>query len=140
MLNTLGQHLRHTGRAQEALTIHRRSEAICCAGVPGKPRELIGLYLAVTRQHIGNDHAALRRWHMAEDPLRYALTHFEAARMPAWSEPVRLDLGIVLRHLARYQEARETLTAAHNALVQLNDPRRLEALKELQPVAGDTTG
>ncbi|WP_328762549.1 MULTISPECIES: ATP-binding protein [unclassified Streptomyces] len=132
VLNTLGQHLRHTGRAQEALTIHRRSEAICRAGVPGKPQELIGLYLAVTRQHIGNDRAALHQWNEAEDPLRYALTHFEAAHMPAWSEPARLDLGIVLRHLTRHREAHETLTTAHDALVRLNNPRHIEAADELQ--------
>ncbi|MFB7258388.1 tetratricopeptide repeat protein [Streptomyces nojiriensis] len=78
---------------------------ICHAGIPGRPQELIGLYLAVTQQHIGNDLAALHRWNEAEEPLRYALTRFEAARMPAWSEPARLDLGIVLRHLTRHQEA-----------------------------------
>ncbi|MET9883715.1 helix-turn-helix domain-containing protein [Streptomyces sp. NPDC006430] len=145
-LNTLGQHLRHTGRAQEALAIHRRSEAVCRAGIPGKPPELIGLYLAVTRQHIGNDLAALCRWSEAEHPLRYALTHFEAARMPAWSEPARLDLGIVLRHLTRHHEAHATLTTAHDALVRLNSPRQIEAADELRQlhlafgVAGHPTG
>ncbi|MFJ1709347.1 helix-turn-helix domain-containing protein [Kitasatospora sp. NPDC088346] len=132
VLNTLGQHLRQTGRAGEALTIHRRSEAICEAGVPGKPRELIGLYLAVTRQHIGNDLAALHRWPEAEDPLSHALTHFQTAQMPAWSEPARLDLGIVLRHLMRHHEARAALTAAHDALVRLNNPRASEAADHLR--------
>ncbi|MGW6834903.1 helix-turn-helix domain-containing protein [Streptomyces sp. NPDC054949] len=131
VLNTLGQHMRQVGRAREALTLHRRSEAICRAGVPGKPPELIGLYLAVTRQHIGNDLAALHRWNDAEDPLRYALTHFEAARMPAWSEPARLDLGIVLHRLTRHHEAHTTLTTAHDALVRLNNPRQVEAANEL---------
>ncbi|MFE2547498.1 helix-turn-helix domain-containing protein [Streptomyces sp. NPDC059355] len=131
VLNTLGQHLRQTGRAEEALTIHRRSEAICQAGVPGKPQELIGLYLAVTRQHMGNDLAALHRWDEAEHPLRYALTHFEAAQMPAWSEPARLDLGIALRHLTRHHEAHAALTAAHDSLVRLNNPRASEAADHL---------
>lgn len=132
VLNTLGHHLRQAGRPHEALTVHRRSEAICHAGVPGKPSELIGLYQAVTQQHIGNDLVALRRWNEAEDPLRYALTHFEAARMPAWSEPARLDLGIVLRHLTRHHEAHAALTTAHDALVRLNNPRRIEAADELR--------
>ncbi|MFF1410896.1 helix-turn-helix domain-containing protein [Streptomyces sp. NPDC058289] len=130
-LNSLGQQLRETGRAQEALAIHRRSEAICNTGVPGKPRELIGLYLAVTRQHIGNDLAALNRWNEAEHLLRYALTHFQAAQMPAWSEPARLDLGIVLLHLNRHHEAHTVLTAAHEALVRLNNPRKSEAADHL---------
>ncbi|MFD3565882.1 ATP-binding protein [Streptomyces sp. NPDC058667] len=136
-LNALGQQLRQVGRAAEALVIHRRSEAICRAGIPGKPEELIGLYLASTRQHIGNDLVALRRWNEAESPLRYALAHFEAARMPAWSEPSRLDLGIALRHLARHVEARETLTAAREGLIRLNNPRQLEAVAELDALDGD---
>lgn len=131
VLNMLGQFLRRTGRVLEALTIHRRSEGVCLAGVPGRPRELVDLYLAVTRQHIGNDLAALRRWGEAEVPLRYAVTYFEAARMPAWSEPARLDLGIVLRHLARHGEARDVVSEAHDALVRLNNPRRHEAAEEL---------
>ncbi|MFD8979485.1 ATP-binding protein [Streptomyces sp. NPDC059564] len=137
-LNTLGQHLRQAGRAQEALTIHRRSESICRAGVPGVLPELVGLYLAVTQQHIGNDLAALHRWSEAEDPLRYAITHFEAAQMPAWGEPARLDLGIVLRHLARHQEAHATLTAAHQGLVRLNNPRQTEAANELDQLISDS--
>ncbi|MCX4632297.1 helix-turn-helix domain-containing protein [Streptomyces sp. NBC_01443] len=145
-LNSLGQQLRQTGRAQEALAIHRRSEAICHTGVPGKPQELIGLYLAVTRQHIGNDLAALNRWNEAEHLLRYVLTHFQAAQMPAWSEPARLDLGIVLLHLNRHHEAHTVLTTAHDALVRLNNPRKSEAADHLHQlhltcdVAPDSTG
>ncbi|WP_405702483.1 helix-turn-helix domain-containing protein [Streptomyces sp. NBC_01383] len=131
VLNSLGHHLRQVGRPHEALTVHRRSEAICRAGVPGQLPELIGLYLAVTRQHLGNDLAALHRWNEAEEPLRCALTHFEAAQMPAWSEPARLDLGIVLRHLNRHHEAHTTLTTAHDALVRLNNPRQIKAADEL---------
>ncbi|WTI18228.1 helix-turn-helix domain-containing protein [Streptomyces sp. NBC_00820] len=133
-LNTLGRHLRESGHADEALLIHRRSEAICQAGVPGQQPDLIDLYLASARRHIGNDLAALRRWADAEAPLRYALVHFEAAHMPTWGEPARLDLGIVLRHLARHHEARETLTAAHDALRRMNNPRQAEAAAELREV------
>ncbi|MEU5127394.1 helix-turn-helix domain-containing protein [Streptomyces mobaraensis] len=130
-LNLLGQHLRQVGRPDEALAIHRRSEALCRAGIPGKPHELISLYRASVQRHIGNDLATLHRWEEAEAPLRHAVARFEAARMPAWSEPVRLDLGIVLRHLHRTGEARRTLTAAHDALVGLNHPRQLEAAAQL---------
>ncbi|WP_406514015.1 hypothetical protein OG851_40385 [Streptomyces sp. NBC_00161] len=56
-----------------------------------------------------------------------ALTAFEAADMPAWSEPTRLDLGIALHHLGRDEEARTTLAAAHRALTELNHPRYAEA-------------
>lgn len=136
VLNTLGQQLRQTGRAEEALAIHRRSEAICQAGVPGKPEELIGLYLAVTRQHIGNDLAALHRWNAAQHLLRYALIHFEAAQMPAWSEPARLDLGIVLLRLGRHDEAHAALTDAHDALLRLNNPRTSEAADHLHRLRG----
>ncbi|KOT44847.1 hypothetical protein ADK47_41635 [Streptomyces rimosus subsp. rimosus] len=130
-LNLLGQHLRHAGRPDEALAIHRRSEALCRAGIPGKPHELISLYRASVQRHIGNDLAALHRWEEAEAPLRHAVTRFETARMPAWSEPVRLDLGIVLRHLHRTGEAHSILTAAHENLVRLNHPRQLEAATQM---------
>lgn len=126
-----------TTQADAEFAIHRRSEARCRVGVPGTPQEVIGLYLASSRQHIGNDLAALGRWKEAEAPLSYALAHFQAARMPAWSEVARLELGIVLRHLARRDEARAALTAAHDALVRLNNPRRLEAAAELRTL--DTT-
>ncbi|MFD8591390.1 ATP-binding protein [Streptomyces sp. NPDC059637] len=131
-LNTLGRHLRQTGRAAEALAVHRRSEALCREDLPGQPHELLGLYLASARQHIGNDLAALHRWNEAEAPLRHAVTRFETAQMPAWSETARLDLGITLRHLGRTEEARETLTAAHANLSRLNNPRRLEAADHLR--------
>ncbi|WP_206308846.1 hypothetical protein [Streptomyces sp. A1136] len=52
--------------------------------------------------------------------------------MSAWSEPARLDLGIVLRHLTRDSEARATLTTARDALDRLNNPRSAEAADELQ--------
>ncbi|WP_030019684.1 helix-turn-helix domain-containing protein [Streptomyces monomycini] len=132
ILNTLGRLLRQTGRPDEALSAHRRSEALCSAGIPGKPHELIDLYRASAQQHIGNDLTALHRWNEAEAPFRHAVARFEAARMPAWSEPARLGLGIVLRHLDRTEEARETLTAAHEGLVRLNHPRRLEAATQLR--------
>ncbi len=54
--------------------------------------------------------------------------------MPAWSEPVRLDLGITLRQLNHHHEARAALTTAHLALVGLNNPRRREAADELRQV------
>ncbi|WP_010470401.1 XRE family transcriptional regulator [Streptomyces sudanensis] len=131
-LNVLGRQLRQTGQAAAALAVHRRSEALCREGLAGQPHELLGLYLASARQHIGNDLAALRRWNEAEAPLRHAVTRFEEARMPAWSETARLDLGITLRHLGRVEEARETLAAAHANLSRLNHPRRLEAADHLR--------
>ncbi|MFH9660885.1 ATP-binding protein [Streptomyces sp. NPDC017248] len=126
MLNSLGTLLRQTGRAAEALDIHRRSERICHAGVPGRTREVIGLYHAVARQQIGNDLAALERWEEAEAPLRQALAAFEAAQMPAWAEHARLDLGQALSAIG-HPEARETLRAARDALAVLRSPRQAEA-------------
>ncbi|MGV9339672.1 ATP-binding protein [Streptomyces sp. NPDC003688] len=137
-LNTLGRQLRESGHADQALTVHRRSEAICRAGVPGQRPEVVGLYLASSSQHIGNDLAALHHWTDAEAPLRHAVAAFEAAHMPSWSEPARLDLGIVLRRLGRHAEARETLTAAHDGLRGMNNPRQSEAAAELRALDGLT--
>jgi transcriptional regulator with XRE-family HTH domain/tetratricopeptide (TPR) repeat protein len=130
ILNALGTLLRQTGRAAEALEIHQRSERICRAGVPGRTDEVIALYHAVARQQIGNDLAALERWHEAATPLRQALTAFETAQMPAWAEQARLDLGRVLVATG-HPEARGTLLTAHDALAALRSPRQAEAAQAL---------
>ncbi|MEV5643191.1 helix-turn-helix domain-containing protein [Streptomyces flaveolus] len=129
-LNSLGTLLRQAGRAAEALDIHRRSERICRAGVPGRTDEVIALYLAVARQQIGNDLAALERWQEAEAPLRQALAAFDAAKMPAWTEQARLDLGQVLDAMG-HPDARETLRTARDALAALRSPRQAEAAAAL---------
>ncbi|MER7190535.1 ATP-binding protein [Streptomyces flaveolus] len=129
-LNSLGTLLRQAGRAAEALDIHRRSERICRAGVPGRTDEVIALYLAVARQQIGNDLAALERWQEAEAPLRQALAAFDAAKMPAWTEQARLDLGQVLGAMG-HPDARETLLTARDALAALRSPRQVEAATAL---------
>ncbi|MFF8880341.1 ATP-binding protein [Streptomyces flaveolus] len=139
-LNSLGTLLRQAGRAAEALDIHRRSERICRAGVPGRTDEVIALYLAVARQQIGNDLAALERWQEAEAPLRQALAAFDAAKMPAWTEQARLDLGQVLDAMG-HPDARETLRTARDALAALRSPRQAEAataLDTLDEAAADT--
>ncbi|MFJ9929607.1 helix-turn-helix domain-containing protein [Streptomyces misionensis] len=130
ILNSLGTLLREAGRAAEALDIHRRSARICAAGIPGRTDGVIALYHAVARQQIGNDLAALERWHEAEPSLRQALAAFEAAQMPAWSEPARLDLGRVLGATG-HPEARQTLLAARDALTALKNPRQAEAAAAL---------
>ncbi|MCQ9129827.1 ATP-binding protein [Streptomyces hilarionis] len=130
ILNSLGTLLRQSGRAAEALDIHRRSERICHAGVPGRTDEVIALYYAVARQQIGNDLAALERWHEAEAPLRQALAAFEAAQMPAWSGPARLDLGRVLGATG-HPEARRTLLTARDTLAAMRSPRQAEATEAL---------
>ncbi|MDJ0380398.1 helix-turn-helix transcriptional regulator [Streptomyces sp. G-G2] len=131
-LNTLGTYLREAGHAEEALVMHRRCEAICAAGMPGQPSELLSVYGAAARHQTGNDLAVLGRWLEAEGPLRQSLAHFEAVRMPAWSEPVRLDLGAVLRRLDRHEEAGHVLRAAREGLVRLNSPRQGEVAEELR--------
>jgi transcriptional regulator with XRE-family HTH domain/tetratricopeptide (TPR) repeat protein len=140
LLNTLGNHLRTAGRATEALAIHRRTEAICRAGIPGQSAELIALYHATAQQQTGNDLAALGRWDEAGELLRRALARFEAARTPAWTASARLDLGLVLLAQGR-REARDVLLAAHGELGELNNPRHAEAAAALdaldRPAASD---
>ncbi|MEB3964849.1 helix-turn-helix domain-containing protein [Streptomyces kunmingensis] len=138
-LNTLGTLLRQTGRAAEALEIHRRSEQICRAGVPDRPDELIALYHASARQHLGNDLAALERWDEAEPQLRQALAAFEAAQTQAWAEQARLDLGRVLGAMG-HPDARATLLAARDALTVLRSPRQAEAAAALAELDEAATG
>ncbi|WP_225635544.1 ATP-binding protein [Streptomyces solaniscabiei] len=138
-LNSLGTLLRQAGRAAEALEIHRRSERICRAGVPGRTDEVIALYLAVARQQIGNDLAALERWQEAEAPLRQALAAFDAAKMPAWTEQARLDLGQVLGAMG-HPDARETIRTARDALAALRSPRQVEAAAALDTLGEAAAG
>ncbi|MFF8997261.1 ATP-binding protein [Streptomyces achromogenes] len=139
VLSTLGTLLRQTGRADEALDIHRRGERICREGVPGRTEELMALYHAMARMQIGNDLAALERWQEAEEPLRQALAVFDAAQMPAWAEQARLDLGRALA-AAGHPEARETLVAARAALRTLRSPRQAEADEALAALDRSTAG
>ncbi|MER0247187.1 NB-ARC domain-containing protein, partial [Streptomyces sp. HSW2009] len=132
VLNTLGNNLRTAGRAAEALQVHRRIDRVCRAGIPGQAAEVIGLYRAFAQQQIGNDLAALGRPDEAEEALRQGLTSFEAAQMPSWSESARLDLGLVLRQLGRYAEARAALSRARDELGEVNSPRREEAVRALR--------
>ncbi|GLW35491.1 ATP-binding protein [Actinoplanes regularis] len=131
-LNAFGHNLRQCGRVVEALRVHQRSEAVCRTGIPGQRPDLIASYRASAQQQMGNDLAALGRLDEAEGLLRQALAQFEAASMPSWSGVARLDLGIVLRGLARYEEARQTLLVARDALAELNSPRHGEAAEELR--------
>ncbi|MFG3013610.1 helix-turn-helix domain-containing protein [Streptomyces cinerochromogenes] len=130
ILNTLGTLLRQTGRADEALDLHHRSERICLAGVPGRTAGVITLYLAVTRLHIGNDLAALERWPEAEAPLRQALAALEAGQVSAWAERTRLHLGQVLAAMG-HPEARTTLRTARDGLAALRSPLQAEAAEAL---------
>ncbi|MEV6207298.1 helix-turn-helix domain-containing protein [Kitasatospora sp. NPDC051914] len=138
ILNSLGLNLCQAGRPQEALLVHRRAEAICRSGVPGQSPELVAQYRAVIQHQIGNDLAALGRWTAAKAALREALAFFDEARMPAWAEPARLDLGRVLRRLAQHQEAREALTAAHDGLREIGHLRHAEAAAELRELDRST--
>ncbi|MDX3385675.1 helix-turn-helix domain-containing protein [Streptomyces niveiscabiei] len=135
VLNTLGTLLRQTGRPAEALDVHRRSERICRAGVPGRTADVMAMYQAVARQQIGNDLATLERWYEAEAPLRQALAAFDAAQMPSWSEQARLDLGRVLGATG-HPEAREALATAHDALAAMRSPRQAEAAEALAALDG----
>ncbi|MFE7129836.1 ATP-binding protein [Streptomyces sp. NPDC057638] len=134
-LNILGSHLRRAGRAEEALAIHERSEAISGAGVPGQSAELVAFYHAFAQQQKGNDLAALGRWGEAEALVRAALLHFDTARALSWTATARLDLAHVLLALG-HPEARETLSAAQAALGAVNHPRHAEAVLALSELDG----
>ncbi len=60
--------------------------------------------------------------------------------MAAWSEPARLDLAIVLRHLGRFEEARTALLTAQHALIAHGHPRHMEATTELAALGAARAG
>ncbi|MEU5404010.1 helix-turn-helix domain-containing protein [Streptomyces sp. NPDC005963] len=131
-LNALGETLRAHGRADQALEHHLHSLAICNEGFACRAPHLLALYRAVTLQHLGNDYAALGRWQEAEGPLRSARDTFDETDMPGWSGPAQLELGRVLRHLDRAEEARTSLAAALHTLTEHHHPLQSEAAAELR--------
>ncbi|MFJ6864190.1 tetratricopeptide repeat protein [Streptomyces termitum] len=138
-LNTLGRQLRVLGRAEEALTVHRRTKELCLAGIPGRTTGILSLFRSYVLHELGLDLGVLGRWAEAEPLLRRALESFESSGMDAWSEPVRLDLAIALRRLGRETEARTMLEAARRGLGEQSHPRLAEADRELAaPGAPDT--
>ncbi|MFC0597627.1 ATP-binding protein [Streptomyces palmae] len=130
-LNTLGDTLRGRGDAEEALVHHTRALEICRKGIPGQSTELLAIYRALTDRHLGNDYAALGRWREAEAPMRHALETFDSSHIPAWSGPTRLELGYVLHHLGRIEEAQEAVAGALRTLTAHHHPRQTEAAAEL---------
>ncbi|MGW1275656.1 tetratricopeptide repeat protein [Streptomyces tsukubensis] len=131
-LNTLGEILRRRGHAGEAIEHHLNSLELCRQGHPGIAPQLLAIYQALARRHLGNDYAELDRWLEAETPLRQALATFEELDIPAWIGPVQLELGRVLRHLDRPEEAHTVLTAALRTLTTHHHPLRSEAAAELR--------
>ncbi|MEV7215799.1 helix-turn-helix domain-containing protein [Kitasatospora cineracea] len=138
--NTLGMMLRDAGDAGQALTVHRRCEAICRAGIPGQSPATHTAYLAMTKHQLGCDLAAMARWSEAEPLLRRSVAAFETLDMPAWSEPARLDLARTLHHRGHHEEARTQLTAAHRSLTRLAHRRRAEAADLLRELAAEPAG
>ncbi|MFE7131608.1 ATP-binding protein [Streptomyces sp. NPDC057638] len=131
-LNELGWALREHGHADEALAHHLTSMELCRRGIPGQTRHNLDIYQAFILWHLGNDYAALGRWQEAEASLRQAEDLAGKLDLPAWNGPVRLDLGRVLRHLARPAEARTVLTAALHTLTAHHHPLQTEAAAELR--------
>jgi hypothetical protein len=59
--------------------------------------------------------------------------------MPIWTEQARLDLGQALGAVG-HPEARQTLSAARDALAALKSPRRVEADAALDALDRATAG
>ncbi|MGW5678237.1 ATP-binding protein [Streptomyces sp. NPDC003860] len=131
-LNTLGETLRQHGQAHEALEHHLHSLKLCQQDHPGIDSHQLVIYQAVTLRHLGNDYAALGKWHQAETSLRQALTVFEATNSPGRSGPVQLELGRVLIRLGRPGEARTNLRGAVDTLAAHQHPLQNEATAELR--------
>ncbi|GGZ25051.1 hypothetical protein GCM10010387_18160 [Streptomyces inusitatus] len=131
-LNTLGEALLQHGRPDRALEAHLHSLEIHNKGIPGQTPHLLAIYHGVILQHLGNDYAALERWQEAEAALRTSWDILEELDIPAWLGPTQLELGRVLRHLDRPDEARTALTTALHTLTAHHHPRRAEAAAELR--------
>ncbi|MFE3851642.1 ATP-binding protein [Streptomyces griseorubiginosus] len=115
----LGKALRESGRAEEALTLHRALLGTSTGDVPG----LDAYVEALLRHEIANDLLALERWPEAVAAFRIVTAPRSHGDLDRFHAQALTGLATALRHCGEVTEARTHLVRA----------------RELFTAAGDTT-
>ncbi|MEU7298241.1 helix-turn-helix domain-containing protein [Streptomyces exfoliatus] len=125
-----GSSLRLLGRAEEALTQHKR--VITFLDAPDCPlsRHIADIYRAHTTQALGLDCAALGRWREAVDHYRSAQIQSSRVGIPHREAEQLLALGEALIELGSTEEARYWLLQALS-LGDAADAKELKAARKL---------
>ncbi|MEU5217380.1 NB-ARC domain-containing protein [Streptomyces sp. NPDC020807] len=125
-----GSALRLLGRAEEALTLHRRVIAFLDAPDCPLSAHLVAIFRATSTQALGLDYAALGRWREAADHLRSAQTQSNRIGIVHREAEQLLHLGEALIELGETEEARYVLHQVL-ALGDAADDKELKAARRL---------
>ncbi|MER7562982.1 helix-turn-helix domain-containing protein [Streptomyces sp. NPDC097941] len=113
----LGRALRESGRAEEALALHRALLDTSAGDVPGL-NEFIQVLL---RHEIANDLLALERWPEAVAAYRTVITPLARGDLDRYLAQALTNLATALRHCGEVPEAREHLTRAQELFTAAGD-------------------
>jgi transcriptional regulator with XRE-family HTH domain/tetratricopeptide (TPR) repeat protein len=113
----LGKALRQSGRAEEALALHRTLLGTSAGDVPG-----LNEYIqALLRHEIANDLLALERWPEAAAAYRTVTTPLAHGNLDRFQAQALTGLATALRHCGELPEAREHLTRAYGLFKAAGD-------------------
>lgn len=113
----LGKALRESGRAEEALALHRALLDTSAGDVPG----LTEFVQALLRHEIANDLLALERWPEAVAAYRTVTTPLARGDLDRFQAQALTGLATALRHCGELAEAREHLTRAYDLFTAAGD-------------------
>ncbi|MFD5590768.1 ATP-binding protein [Streptomyces griseorubiginosus] len=113
----LGKALRESGRAAEALTLHRALLGTSVGDVPG----LDAYVEALLRYEIASDLLALERWPEAVAAYRTVTTPLSHGGLDRLQAQSLTGLATALRHCGDLKEAREHLSRAHGLFLSVGD-------------------
>jgi tetratricopeptide (TPR) repeat protein len=113
----LGKALRESGRAEEALALHRTLLDTYAGDVPG----LNEFAQALLRHEIANDLLALERWPEAAAAYRTVTTPLARGDLDRFQAQALTGLATALHHCGELREAREHLTRAYELFTAVGD-------------------
>ncbi|MEV7731107.1 tetratricopeptide repeat protein [Streptomyces sp. NPDC088921] len=113
----LGKALRESGRAEEALALHRALLDTSAGDIPG-----LNEYIqALLRHEIANDLLALERWPEAVAAYRTVTTPLAHGNLDRFQAQALTGLATALHHCGELPEAREHLTRAYELFRSVGD-------------------
>ncbi|MFG2469448.1 helix-turn-helix domain-containing protein [Streptomyces canus] len=113
----LGKALRRSGRAVEALALHRALLDTSAGDVPG----LSEFVQVLLRHEIASDLLALERWPEAVAAYRTVITPLARGDLDRFRAQALTGLATALRHCGELAEARQQLTRAHELFAAAGD-------------------
>ncbi|MFG2724749.1 helix-turn-helix domain-containing protein [Streptomyces canus] len=131
----LGKALRESGRAEEALALHRTLLDTSAGDVPG----LTEFVQVLLRHEIASDLLALERWPEAVAAYRTVITPLARRDLDRFQAQALTGLATALHHCGELPEARAHFTEAHRLFTTAGDTASAaEAASALARLAGQS--